>query len=118
MTNSTRRVGAIAAGAVVAAAMLLATAWAQAQVDGDPPDLILRKDVSADAKIEPPAAVVTTTPEDGFAGEVPWGFYRDRQGRIMQVSFDFGRRLWLGVRFAPHRTAAGADGALAGAVHL
>ena len=27
----------------------------------------------------------------------------------MQVSFDFGRRLWLGVGYAPHRTPGGRD---------
>src|SRR5216117_1890817 len=52
-----------------------------------------------------------TTPEPAddakAAAQAPWGFYRDRQGRVMQVSFDLGRRLWLGVGYAPHRTPAG-----------
>ena len=78
----------------------------------DAPDLILRAPppasppVTADAA--PPAAIVAAPPEDGMTGDVPWGFYRDRQGRVMQVSFDFGRRLWLGVGYAPHRTPTGA----------
>jgi hypothetical protein len=55
----------------------------------------------------PPAATIAARPEAGTAAEVPWGFYRDRQGRVMQVSFDFGRRLWLGVGYAPRRTPAG-----------
>ena len=93
------------AGAAIAAAMMLAGVGARAQ--DAPPDLTLRKDASGEATIAAPAAVVTSPPEDGFAGEVPWGFYRDRQGRMMQVSFDFGRRLWLGVGYAPHRTPAG-----------
>jgi hypothetical protein len=38
---------------------------------------------------------------------LPEGFYRDQQGRVMQVSFDFGRRLWLGVAYAPHRRPTG-----------
>jgi hypothetical protein len=105
MTHSNRKVGAIAAGAAIAAAIMLAGVGARAQ--DAPPDLTLRKDTPGEATIAPPAAVVTTAPEDGFAGEVPWGFYRDRQGRMMQVSFDFGRRLWLGVGYAPHRTPAG-----------
>jgi hypothetical protein len=105
MTHSNRKVGATsAAGAAIAAALMMVSAGARAE---DEPDLTLRKDVTGEATITPPAAVVTTPPDDGFAGEVPSGFYRDRQGRIMQVSFDFGRRLWLGVGYAPHRTPAG-----------
>src|SRR5262245_13161283 len=38
---------------------------------------------------------------------VPWGFYRDAQGREMQVSFDLGRRIWLGTGYAPRRRATG-----------
>jgi len=38
---------------------------------------------------------------------VPGGFYRDRQGRVMQVSFDLGRRVWLGVGYAPRRRLTG-----------
>jgi hypothetical protein len=71
-----------------------------------------------EAKIAPPAAVVTTTPEDGYTGEMPWGFYRDRQGRVMQVSFDFGRRLVAGRGYAPHRTPAGQTEILAGRLRL
>jgi hypothetical protein len=39
---------------------------------------------------------------------VPWGFYRDQQGRVMQVSFDLGRRVWLGTGYAPRRGPTGA----------
>jgi hypothetical protein len=39
--------------------------------------------------------------------EVPFGFYKDRQGRVMQVSFDLQRRLWLGVAYAPRRRPTG-----------
>ena len=42
-----------------------------------------------------------------ISSEVPWGFYRDRQGRVMQVSFDFGRRVWLGVGYAPRLRPTG-----------
>ncbi len=42
-----------------------------------------------------------------ISSEVPWGFYRDRQGRMMQVSFDFGRRVWLGVGYAPRLRPTG-----------
>jgi len=97
-----------AKAAAIAALVLLSGGIARAQAhEDDGPDLTLRKAPPEEAKIAPPAAVVTTTPEDGYTGEMPWGFYRDRQGRVMQVSFDFGRRLWLGVGYAPHRTPAG-----------
>lgn len=39
--------------------------------------------------------------------EAPPGFYRDAEGRLMQVSFDFGRRVWLGVGYAPRRRPTG-----------
>jgi len=98
------------ARATAIAVLVLSGGIARAQEDA--PDLTLRKppppSPSEEAKIAPPAAVLTAAPpEDGFTGEMPWGFYRDRQGRVMQVSFDFGRRLWLGVGYAPHRTPAG-----------
>ena len=97
-----------AKAAAIAALVLLSGGIARAQAhEDDGPDPTLRKAPPEEAKIAPPAAVVTTTPEDGYTGEMPWGFYRDRQGRVMQVSFDFGRRLWLGVGYAPHRTPAG-----------
>jgi hypothetical protein len=41
------------------------------------------------------------------ATPVPWGFYQDDQGRVMQVSFDLGRRVWLGAGYAPRRRATG-----------
>jgi hypothetical protein len=91
-------------------AVLVLSAGAAHAEEEDAPDLTLRKAPAQEATIglpAAPAAVVTTPPEDGFAGDVPWGFYRDRQGRVMQVSFDFGRRMWLGVGYAPHRTPAG-----------
>jgi hypothetical protein len=49
----------------------------------------------------PPAAAPRPRP-------VPWGFYRDQQGRVMQVSFDLGRRVWLGTGYAPRRRPTGA----------
>ena len=97
--------------------MLAGVGGARAQ--DAPPDLTLRA--------TPPAEAATPRRrrrssrrrrEDGFAGDVPWGFYRDRQGRVMQVSFDFGRRLWLGVGYAPHRTPTGRHRDLAGRVRL
>ena len=103
MTN--RRAGVAATAALVSTALWSGVGRAQ---DG-PPDLTLRADAppaDANAKL-PPAAVVAARPEEGVGGEVPWGFYRDRQGRVMQVSFDFGRRLWLGVGYAPRRAPNG-----------
>ena len=64
------------------------------------PDLTLRKDPR-----DPSAEVATGTPD---MTPVPWGFYRDRQDRLMQVSFDLGRRVWLGVGYAPRRRLTGA----------
>ena len=67
----------------------------------------------------PAAAIVAAPPQDGAAAaDAPWGFYRDRQGRVMQVSFDFGRRLWLGVGYAPRRTPDRRYRDLAGGVRL
>jgi hypothetical protein len=89
--------------AAAAAAGALAISVAPARGEDEPTDLTLRADPEAAA----PAAVVATSPPAVAAGDVPWGFYRDSQGRVMQVSFDFGRRLWLGVGYAPRRTPAG-----------
>src|SRR5215475_13721156 len=50
---------------------------------------------------------VTSPGQPGEATPVPWGFYRDRQGRVMQVSFDLGRRVWLGVEYTPRRRLTG-----------
>jgi hypothetical protein len=47
-------------------------------------------------------------PAPSLAGEVPWGFYKDREGRVMQVSFDLQKRAWLGVAYAPRRRPTGA----------
>jgi hypothetical protein len=62
-----------------------------------PPDLTLK---AAPAGAASPAAA-------DAAENVPEGFYRDRQGRTMQVSFDFGKRLWLGVGYAPRLLPTG-----------
>src|SRR5262245_37234668 len=89
------------------AALVLSAGFARAE--DAVPDLTLRAppDVGGNAAA-PPAAIVEGAPEDGMTGAaVPFGFYRDRQGRVMQVSFDFGRRLWLGVGYAPRRTPVG-----------
>jgi hypothetical protein len=51
----------------------------------------------------PPVARVAAPPP----GNVPAGFYRDGLGRLMQVSFDLGRRVWLGVAYAPRRRPTG-----------
>jgi hypothetical protein len=104
MTHLRRTVTATAA--LVSLSLLAGRARAQDEV----PDLTLRAPPPPDSaeKAEPPAAVVATRPEGRAVGDVPWGFYRDRQGRLMQVSFDFGRRLWLGVGYAPRRTPTGA----------
>src|SRR4029079_15737728 len=99
MTNSRARV--IVAAACAAAAALAGNAHAQ---DDDEPDLTLR---APPPGAGPPAAIVAAPAQGGAPVDVPWGFYRDRQGRMMQVSFDFGRRLWLGVGYAPHRTSSG-----------
>src|SRR5215831_7389026 len=65
----------------------------------EPTDLMLRKDPGSEGE------VVATEPPD--ATPVPWGFYRDGQGRVMQVSFDLGRRVWLGAGYAPRRRPTG-----------
>jgi hypothetical protein len=79
------------------AAAVTVVAWAGvARADPADLDLTLRKDPgAADAE-------VATGPPDA-----PWGFYRDRQGRVMQVSFDLGRRVWLGAGYAPRRLPTG-----------
>jgi hypothetical protein len=106
MNHSRTRWVAAAAG-VAALVMSVGTARAQEQED-EAPDLTLRMRPEAEVVAKPPPPVIATPPpQDGGAGDVPWGFYRDRQGRVMQVSFDFGRRLWLGVGYAPRRTTAG-----------
>jgi hypothetical protein len=79
------------------AAMIVMT-WAGA-ASAATPDLTLRKD-PGDAEGEVAPRPLDLTP-------VPWGFYRDGQGRMMQVSFDLGRRVWLGVGYAPQRGPTG-----------
>ena len=115
----TRRLVTTAVGAFAAAfAMLSASSAGEAHAQDAAPDLTLRA--------PPPPRTATRAAGGGRrgaaggrpAGDVPWGFYRDRQGRVMQVSFDFGRRLWLGVGYAPHRTPAGRHRDLAGGVRL
>jgi hypothetical protein len=64
------------------------------------PDLTLRKDPAEVGRGVTSGPPLDITP-------VPWGFYRDRQGRVMQVSFDLGRRVWLGVAYAPQRRLTG-----------
>ena len=104
MTHSNRKVGAIPAGAAIAATLMLAGVGARAE--DAPPDLTLRKDASAEATNWPPpaAAVSRRAPRTASPARSRGGFYRDRQGRVMQVSFDFGRRTVAGrrVRAAPH----------------
>lgn len=104
MTQSRMTIAALAA----MAASFLSARLARAQQD-DEPDLRLHADTALGAhdKTDPAAVVAAPHPDEEAAREVPWGFYRDRQGRVMQTSFDFGRRLWLGVGYAPRRTPAG-----------
>ena len=95
--------------AALAALAMMTAGPARAQ-QNEAPDLTLRAEPSAGVigKTATPPEVVAAPPQDGAAvGDAPWGFYRDRQGRVMQVSFDFGRRLWLGVGYAPRRTPTG-----------
>ena len=86
------------------AALVMTAGTARAEDEApDAPDLTLRAAGAAEvigktAAPPAPAEAVAAPPQDGAAGgDAPWGFYRDRQGREMQVSYDFGRRLWLGV---------------------
>jgi hypothetical protein len=96
---------------VAAAAAVLVAAGNAAAAD-EQPDLTVGPGAAAAA-----GATTTTTsaggddaesePAEVISSEVPWGFYRDRQGRMMQVSFDFGRRVWLGVGYAPRLRPTG-----------
>src|SRR6185295_2059024 len=79
-------------------AVMVATTWAGAARAGTP-DLELQTDPG-----EADEAVATGPPD---LPPVPWGFYRDQQGRTMQVSFDLGRRVWLGLGYAPRRRLGG-----------
>jgi hypothetical protein len=90
---------AAAAAVTLAAGAARAQAQVQAQVDDD----------ERDERSAAPGAELLRLRASGPPGQedVPWGFYRDRQGRTMQVSFDLGRRVWLGVGYAPHRSPTG-----------
>jgi hypothetical protein len=55
-----------------------------------------------------PSTIVAAPKEPPPKAEIPWGFYRDREGRVMQVSFDLQKRAWLGVAYAPRRRPTGA----------
>ena len=60
---------------------------------------------------EPPPDAHTNVDEAAGppdAEPVPWGFYRDERGRVMQVSFDLTRRVYLGTAYAPRRLPDGA----------
>jgi hypothetical protein len=105
MTDVRRFVSAAAVW-TAAAAIVLPSGEVDAQEQEDyGPDLTVRGPPSNNDNPAPPANGARAA--EAGTSEVPWGFYRDRQGRVMQVSFDFGRRLWLGVGYAPHRTPAG-----------
>src|SRR5215831_329552 len=107
MTHSRKTSGAIVVSTMAMMAAVLPARFAHAQ-DDDGPDLTLHAGAPpTNGNAAQPTVVATQAPPDGFGRPVPWGFYRDQQGRVMQVSFDFGRRLWLGVGYAPHRTPAG-----------
>jgi hypothetical protein len=60
--------------------------------------------VKAEAAAGDPAA---GSPAPAPVG-IPWGFYQDDQGRVMQVSFDLTRRAYLGTAYAPRRLPGGA----------
>src|SRR6266700_2267102 len=94
-TNSGRASGLLDGGGMRATwTAVIVVLWAGV-ARAEAPDLTLQKD---------PGQVdeeVATGPPD--MTPVPWGFYRDGQGRVMQVSFDLGRRVWLGVGYAPRR---------------
>jgi hypothetical protein len=95
----------VGVGAATAAMLWTMTGSASAEdvpSESSAPDLSLKAPSSAS---EEPAA--GAAPEPAATVEVAPGFYRDRQGRVMQVSFDFGRRLWLGVGYAPRQRASG-----------
>jgi hypothetical protein len=85
-----------------AAATIIVVAWA-GLARAETPD--------ADEQTNPASAadgeVVARGRSTGAAAPVPWGFYRDPQGRVMQVSFDLGRRVWLGTGYAPRRRPTG-----------
>jgi hypothetical protein len=86
---------------VLSAAILSTGEMAAAQTGAGTPDLTLRAGPPAGPGGE-------AEPAPPIAGEAAPGFYRDRQGRVMQVSFDLGRRLWLGVGYAPRLRPTGA----------
>ncbi len=60
-----------------------------------------------DATSDGDAAVAVAKTRARPDREVPFGFYRDPQGRVMQVSFDLQQRIWLGVAYAPRRRSNG-----------
>jgi hypothetical protein len=102
-----RFVGVGAATAAVVWTMAMAGAYAAADDDSGSapaePDLSLK----TPSPVAETAAAAVTGEAPAATVEVAPGFYRDRQGRVMQVSFDFGRRLWLGVGYAPRLHASG-----------
>jgi hypothetical protein len=91
--------GGGAARSALAFAAVLSAGLARAAAADEPATEVVRA--------EPGVAATARAPDDAPA-EVAPGFYRDRKGRVMQVSFDFGRRLWLGVGYAPRLRAKGA----------
>src|SRR6187551_528539 len=97
------------AAAVVGAVLVAAGNAAAAD---EQPDLTVGPGAAAAAGVTASAATTSADEDDAeppevISTEVPWGFYRDRQGRVMQVSFDFGRRVWLGVGYAPRLRPTG-----------
>jgi hypothetical protein len=99
MTNQWPRKRAAAAALAFAATF---APWEESSADAEEP----APEMEAEATAATPAPV-TAAPGDVPPGDVPPGYYRDGQGRVMQVSFDFGRRLWLGVGYAPRLHASG-----------
>jgi hypothetical protein len=54
-----------------------------------------------------PEASAPPAPAVAAAARLPEGFYRDERARVMQVSFDLARRLWLGAAYAPRQRPSG-----------
>jgi hypothetical protein len=70
--------------------------------------LLVPAAVAAQAPLKEPELRLEA-PRAALVAETPAGFYKDDRGRVMQVSFDLERRLWLGAAYAPRRRAVGGE---------
>jgi hypothetical protein len=84
-------------------AAVIAVTWAGVARAEAPAADLRKAPAEADASA---ADDVATGPPD--AGPIPWGFYRDKRRRVMQVSFDLTRRAYLGAAYAPRLLPGGA----------